>query len=125
MANLPWIMVEDYKYPTGWVGAEQQEARARREDEADQQQPEQRHPQPRQRPQRDARRGAARPEPKSAVGPRPSAVGKILLKAKAARFRSPAQGKVSSWPIKAGNRALVRHRGPRAIFGGVAIIDSN
>ena len=29
MANLPWIMVEDYKYPTGWVGAEQQEARAR------------------------------------------------------------------------------------------------
>src|ERR1700690_3462556 len=29
MANLPWIMVEDYKYPAGWVGAEQQEARAR------------------------------------------------------------------------------------------------
>jgi hypothetical protein len=29
MANLPWIMVEDYKYPTGWVGTEQQEARAR------------------------------------------------------------------------------------------------
>src|ERR1700677_1010170 len=29
MANLPWIMVEDYKYPTGWIGYEQQEARAR------------------------------------------------------------------------------------------------
>src|ERR1700674_25152 len=29
MANLPWIMVEDYKYPTGWIGAEQHEARAR------------------------------------------------------------------------------------------------
>jgi hypothetical protein len=29
MANLPWIMVEDYKYPAGWIGAEQQEARAR------------------------------------------------------------------------------------------------
>src|SRR5271156_582833 len=29
MPNLPWIMVEDYKYPAGWVGYEQQEARAR------------------------------------------------------------------------------------------------
>ena len=29
MTNLPWIMVEDYKYPTGWIGYEQQEARAR------------------------------------------------------------------------------------------------
>ncbi len=29
MANLPWIMVEDYKYPGGWIGYEQQEARAR------------------------------------------------------------------------------------------------
>src|SRR5580704_15688154 len=29
MQNLPWIMVEDYKYPAGWMGAEQQEARSR------------------------------------------------------------------------------------------------
>jgi hypothetical protein len=29
MKNLPWILVEDYKLPGGWVGSEQQEARAR------------------------------------------------------------------------------------------------
>ena len=29
MPNLPWILVEDYKLPAGWVGAEQHEARAR------------------------------------------------------------------------------------------------
>jgi hypothetical protein len=29
MANLPWIFVEDYKLPGGWIGSEQQEARAR------------------------------------------------------------------------------------------------
>jgi 3-deoxy-D-manno-oct-2-ulosonic acid (Kdo) hydroxylase len=29
MPNLPWILVQDYKLPGGWVGAEQQEARAR------------------------------------------------------------------------------------------------
>ena len=29
MTNLPWILVEDYKFPAGWVGAEQRESRAR------------------------------------------------------------------------------------------------
>src|SRR5580704_2892139 len=29
MPNAPWIFVEDYKLPAGWVGAEQHEARAR------------------------------------------------------------------------------------------------
>ena len=29
MTNLPWILVEDYKFPGGWVGAQQHEARAR------------------------------------------------------------------------------------------------
>lgn len=29
MTNLPWILVEDYKWPGGWVGAGQHEARAR------------------------------------------------------------------------------------------------
>jgi 3-deoxy-D-manno-oct-2-ulosonic acid (Kdo) hydroxylase len=29
MANQPWIMVEDFKYPAGWIGAEQQDGRAR------------------------------------------------------------------------------------------------
>lgn len=29
MANVPWILVEDYKWPRGWVGPEQREARAR------------------------------------------------------------------------------------------------
>jgi hypothetical protein len=29
MPNLPWILVEDYKFPSGWVSREQREARAR------------------------------------------------------------------------------------------------
>ncbi|MFZ3218348.1 MAG: Kdo hydroxylase family protein [Candidatus Acidiferrales bacterium] len=29
MANLPWILVEDYRCPGGWVGREQHEARGR------------------------------------------------------------------------------------------------
>jgi hypothetical protein len=29
MTNLPWILVEDYKLPAGWVRREQREARAR------------------------------------------------------------------------------------------------
>ena len=29
MPSLPWIMVEDYKYPAGWIGEEEHEARAR------------------------------------------------------------------------------------------------
>ena len=29
MTNLPWILVEDYKFPGGWAGAEQHEARSR------------------------------------------------------------------------------------------------
>ncbi|HUO33922.1 MAG TPA: Kdo hydroxylase family protein [Candidatus Acidoferrum sp.] len=29
MTNVPWILVEDYRYSGGWVGAEQHEARAR------------------------------------------------------------------------------------------------
>jgi hypothetical protein len=29
VTNLPWILVQDYKWPGGWVGAEQQEARSR------------------------------------------------------------------------------------------------
>jgi len=29
MPNLPWILVQDYKLPAGWVGVEQREARAR------------------------------------------------------------------------------------------------